>query len=226
MLNFSVQGKPIPQGSMSAFVPVAPNADIAEAIEWTRIEADSNTAAKGWDKEAARLHAVVDRLEAIGKWPTYQKHGPDAKTPGHFVASMHASNATELKHWRDKIAAAAREAYDGPQLFMPLSVKCDFDFARPAAHWRTGKRSDELHMWAPMHHTSMPDRDKLLRAVLDALTQSKVIWDDKIVAETPGRNWWSDVKGGGDGVRIVIAELPESTACRAWARKRYERRKQ
>lgn len=223
MISFTVTGTPVAQGSYVAFCPVSPNADIDEAVHYLGKYLREHGKMGAYDRRT--VASLTDRLAAIGEWPTYMKHKPGAKTPGHFVATMHASNAGKLNKWRNKIAAKATLAYRGPQIFMPVSVDATFTFIRPAAHWRSGDHSSELHKWAPKYHTSIPDRDKLLRAVLDALTQSGVIVDDKIVAATPGENLWSNVKDDGDGVSVMVTELPESDACRAWARKRYEKRK-
>ena len=45
-----------------------------------------------------------------------------------------------------------------------------FTMPRPKSHYRTGKYADSLRGDAPENHTSLPDLDKLIRCVLDALT--------------------------------------------------------
>lgn len=216
MIQFFVPGTPVAQGSMTPFTPVSPNADIDEAIEHLRSQATDDRD-NGYDHDADNLEDLADSLAAIGKWPAYQKHGPDAKTPGHFVATMRASNATALNKWRDKIAEAARYEYAGPPMYGPVRVQMTFTFVRPQNHWGTGRNARILKPWAPKYHANEPDIDKLTRAVLDALTQSGVIIDDKIVAEDPGVKLWSDTKDGGEGVAICVSSLlsGESKACRS-----------
>ena len=66
------------------------------------------------------------------------------------------SNSAKLKQWRNLIHEAAKEAGLTPQL-EPANVDLTFYLARP----RSVKREEP---------TVKPDLDKLVRAVLDALT--------------------------------------------------------
>jgi Holliday junction resolvase RusA-like endonuclease len=86
--------------------------------------------------------------------------------------------------WREAIARAARTAQGGPT-HRPVRVVIDFLFARPKGH--TGKKG--LLPSAPKHMTTKPDLDKLIRAVLDALTG--VVWvdDSQVVTVTARKDY-------------------------------------
>ena len=86
--------------------------------------------------------------------------------------------------WRQDVRAAALEAvgsdftpYDGP-----VRVDVLFVFARPKAHYRTGKRAGELRDDAPYWCDRKPDADKLARAIGDALATIVLRDDSRIVA--------------------------------------------
>ena len=90
---------------------------------------------------------------------------------GHAVVS-HARRAS-LEAWRIAVAQEARAAMHAADLFGgSLAVRIVFRLPRPSSH--TGKRG--LLPSAPLYPITAPDADKLLRAVLDALTG--VVWLD------------------------------------------------
>lgn len=84
------------------------------------------------------------------------------------------SNAATLKPWRRKIAdtvsAALPEEYEPTA--GPIELTCLFVFKRP----KTGPNSDP----SLTYHIIPPDRDKLLRAVQDALTGVVYIDDAQV----------------------------------------------
>jgi Holliday junction resolvase RusA-like endonuclease len=87
-----------------------------------------------------------------------------------------------------------------------LSMTLLFTFPRPKSHWRpvTKKRSEPtLHEKAPQRHTQRPDLDKLVRAVLDALT-GHVYGDDKQVTAISAVKIW-----GKQGSTLVVVSQPE-----------------
>jgi Holliday junction resolvase RusA-like endonuclease len=148
----------------------ARNADIDAAIEQLRSDA-SVEYENGFDADAKRLDALADRLAAVGRWPVRKN--------GRWLVNLIESNAKALNEWRAKIAAAAREAYDGEPVTRAVRVDIAYWFRRPKNHFRTGKYSHLLKATAPdeCDHDQHPDRDKHDRAVNDALTQAG-IWDD------------------------------------------------
>jgi Holliday junction resolvase RusA-like endonuclease len=83
--------------------------------------------------------------------------------------------------WRASVAEhAARLGV--PVLSGPVSVTVVFTFPRPKAHYRKGKHADELRESAPTWHSSVPDLDKLCRAIGDALAGVVIRNDSQIAA--------------------------------------------
>lgn len=114
-----------------------------------------------------------------------------------------------LAPWRADAIYALRKAMEGEGIDTftePVSVEVTFTYARPAAHYGTGRNSSVLKDSAPTYKASAPDLDKLQRAVGDALTQAAVVRDDALVVK------WSSVKVWGEipGVDVII--LPTTSA--------------
>jgi crossover junction endodeoxyribonuclease RusA len=107
--------------------------------------------------------------------------------------------------WRADIRAAFHEARpDAQPTGQPFHVDVAFSFRRPKTHLTS---KGLLRSGAPRYHTQAPDVDKLLRAVLDALTG--VVWhDDKQVAYVRGHKEWSER----DEATITITALEEPNA--------------
>lgn len=93
----------------------------------------------------------------------------------------------KLKPWRAEVIAAAREAYavamdgDAGPIMGPAYVWARFYFARPKGHYGTGRNEGKIKSTAPLAYTSMPDADKLQRALGDALAQAGVLHDDRLI---------------------------------------------
>lgn len=91
------------------------------------------------------------------------------------------NNDKRLRPWRDNLRAAATDAIADrarPRFArgVPVELIATFTFPRPRSHYGTGRNYQTLKPGAPDHVTTIPDCDKLLRA-LDALTDAGV-WDD------------------------------------------------
>lgn len=82
-------------------------------------------------------------------------------------------NKPQLRSWRSDVKAAAAEAWTGGIMDGDISLRLAFHLARPKAHYRA---NGELKPNAPRACPKKPDIDKLIRAVLDALTS--VLWSD------------------------------------------------
>ena len=79
----------------------------------------------------------------------------------------------DLYAWQSRISAAMSECdkTDGP-----VAVRLVFYVKRPKNHHGTGRNNGTLKPSAPKKPTTKPDLDKLIRAVLDAMTG--IIYDD------------------------------------------------
>lgn len=73
---------------------------------------------------------------------------------------------------------------------LPVRVECLFEFARPKAHYGTGRNAGKVKDSAPKRHTQKPDVDKLARAILDGLT-GVAIHDDSQVEEIDCIKYWT-----------------------------------
>lgn len=108
------------------------------------------------------------------------------------------SDNARLRPWRSTVTAAAAEARgDAPAMAGPIRVRLGFTFPRPAGHF--GKRG--LRPSAPVYPAVRPDLDKLVRAVLDALTESGCIRDDaQVVTLFAGKRY-----GEAPGVSVIVS---------------------
>lgn len=105
----------------------------------------------------------------------------------------------KVKDWRVAVVAAAREAYRGPLLTGPVSLRVLFRFPRLKGH--LGKRG--LLPSAPPYPATKPDATKLLRSLEDALTG--ILWrDDAQVVE----QWVAKVYGEPAGAIVAIEAAP------------------
>ena len=87
-------------------------------------------------------------------------------------ARMKAENRKALLAWRAAIKLFASQQWGGRRpTENAVAVHADFKFARPESHYRTGKYAGQLKATAPKRMKAKKnDLDKLLRALLDALT--------------------------------------------------------
>lgn len=115
---------------------------------------------------------------------------------------------TKTKPWRQDVVAAALNAIaDDPDagwpLLGPLGVEITFALPRIKAHYRTGRRANELRENAPRWSDKKPDIDKLQRAILDALTDAGVWRDDSQVAQVTARKEYAEPGHTGASIRVV-----------------------
>ena len=115
--------------------------------------------------------------------------------------ALTATNAKRLKPWRLEMKTAAAAARNGNAPYVSqVRLELDFHFPRPMGHF--GKRG--LRPSAPLQMFRRPDLDKLIRAVLDALTDAGVLRDDAQVDDIRARKRYC-AEGESPGVRVVIA---------------------
>ena len=100
----------------------------------------------------------------------------------HVGEGRMVESSERVKPWRRQVAAAYRDHCFGDMLDGPVSVTVDFYLPRPKAHYGTGRNAGTLKPSAPAEHRTMPDLDKLTRAVGDAPTRLAWRDDSQIVA--------------------------------------------
>jgi len=106
--------------------------------------------------------------------------------------------------WRRLVQGAAVEAMMGKPIFLgAVELRMGFDLPRPASHYGTGRNVTTVKASAPPWPITMPDLDKLVRAVGDALTDAGVWKDDsQVVSLTTAKRY-----GDRPGVLIQVKEL-------------------
>lgn len=107
---------------------------------------------------------------------------------------MRDANSHRLHAWRREVAGAAGVAWLGEPLREPVRVSLRFVFPRPAGAPRSRR-------WPSVR----PDLDKLVRAVLDALT-GVVLADDALVVSLQAHKVYL---GTGPGVAIAVRAMDD-----------------
>ena len=107
--------------------------------------------------------------------------------------------------WKSAIAEAARSYCPREPWRGAVGVELTFGFARPKAHYRTGKYEGELRAGAPEHHLHKPDCDNLAKAVLDAMTLLGFWRDDCQVVMLVVTKGYADEAG----VVVTVTDLAQ-----------------
>lgn len=114
-------------------------------------------------------------------------------------------NKPAKKNWENAVATAAAEAMAGRELITgPVWVQFVFRFARPKAHFRTGKKSHILSDSAPEFHINKPDFDKLCRLMADAMTGVVYRDDSQIWGAILEKQWTT----GSEGAHVIVDSEP------------------
>jgi Holliday junction resolvase RusA-like endonuclease len=125
-------------------------------------------------------------------------------------AYLTEDHSTSKPWMRDMIVALKRERDGSVPCAEPVEVHLFFKFQRGAE--TTSPRRSGNQIW-PSHDTDWPtavdigDEDKLRRNVLDALTQSGVLADDRLSVGGMNYKRWC-VAGEQPGVQIVVLTAP------------------
>lgn len=136
---------------------------------------------------------IYGRPQQVGSkspWNPTRADGSMVMKNGKPVIATMDSNK-KSKPWMAAVAAAAGEVMEGRDLITgPVRLSVTFFFARPKAHYGTGRNAGKLKASAPERHAQTPDLAKLIRCLEDGMT--KVVWrDDKQVCcyGEPSRQW-------------------------------------
>ena len=100
----------------------------------------------------------------------------------HVGEGRMVESSKRVKPWRRQVAAAYVDHDFGDMLIGPVTLTVDFYLPRPKSHYGTGRNAGILKDSAPAEHLTMPDLDKLVRALGDALTRLAWRDDSQIVA--------------------------------------------
>ncbi len=140
---------------------------------------------------------------------------------GSMTLTRHPSGATSARYgkhvyaWRTTVTdflmmQAASSPFEKRRT-EPVGVDLHFMLARPKHHFRTGKFAGELKAGVPDRPTTSPDLDKLVRAVLDSITDSGCVWtDDAQVATLSASKMYTPI-GDDDAGPGVYVRLYEET---------------
>jgi crossover junction endodeoxyribonuclease RusA len=109
--------------------------------------------------------------------------------------------------WREAVRGQTQAAMRGrPPLGGPVRVRVWFWLPRPKGHYGTGRNTDQVRPSAPVRPSGTPDLDKLLRAILDGLTDGGAWKDDGQVVELTARKLYV-LPGLTPGAKIEITEV-------------------
>ena len=109
-------------------------------------------------------------------------------------------SSARVKPWRAAVAWHAARTGAAFGRGVPVAVSVVFERRRPQSHYGTGRNADRLRPAAPPHPSSIPDLDKLLRALFDALTASGIINDDAQIVRVDAQKSWAPA-----AARTVVA---------------------
>lgn len=116
------------------------------------------------------------------------------------------SDNPKLRPWRDAVCWHARAALGRQAPFAcPLVVSAVFYLPRPAGHFGSGRNAGQLRPAAPAYPAVKPDLDKLVRGVLDALSEAGVWRDD---AQVVALGEVAKVYGDKPGASIAVEPAP------------------
>jgi Holliday junction resolvase RusA-like endonuclease len=120
-----------------------------------------------------------------------------------------------LPQWRMTITAHALERKDKTPgldfpMVGPIGARITFVLNRPKNHFGTGKNASLVKPGSPKYPATMPDIDKLLRAVLDGLTDAGVWVDDGQVVWVQTIKVYTDQTLGSrsEGVEVTLGLMP------------------
>lgn len=137
-------------------------------------------------------------------------------TPAPQGSKKHVGNGVmiesskHLKPWRASVAWIAKQHTKQPHAG-PIKLDLEFVMPRPKSHYGTGRNAERIKPSAPDVHTQKPDIDKLVRAVLDAITGIAYI-DDSQVVKVTARKHWPHFFGDRAGVYVIVVPVEELAA--------------
>lgn len=137
-------------------------------------------------------------------------------------ANVVDDNKAKLRTWRDDVRAAVydvmyRTHWTRIERPSGVSLGIRFHVDRPAGHYGTGRNARVVKPSAPANPTTKPDLDKLVRAILDALTSAGVYADDSQVVAIATWKVYTAPGGPSSGATINVTPLDAAPAVSAHA---------
>ena len=100
-----------------------------------------------------------------------------------FVRGGHAGVYTpdSAESWKQSVRLQATANAPESLVTAPIRIELDFFLPRPKAHH---KRDGSVKSNSPIWHCKKPDLDNLIKAVVDAITDTQRVWmDDSQICE-------------------------------------------
>src|SRR5262245_37813289 len=125
---------------------------------------------------------------------------------------MNTAGNPPLAAWRMKVTANARQALEN-QGWTPVEdggavgIKIVFLLDRPKHHFGTGRNATLVKDSSPEYPAGKPDIDKLVRAILDALTDAGVWADDSQVCYVLASKTWTNDINRREGATITLGRM-------------------
>lgn len=94
--------------------------------------------------------------------------------------------------WREAIRSEAQREDGRFGRGVPVRVAINFYMPRPQGHYGTGRNAQKVKPSAPGRPASLPDIDKLVRAVLDGIVMGGLLADDSQVASLHADKFYAD----------------------------------
>lgn len=140
---------------------------------------------------------------------TIHGHAKPQGSKRHIGNGIMVESSKGLKPWRDQLKLLAQAHRPPVPLDGPVAITLTFRFARPKAHYGTGRNAQTLRADAPVYCTTRRNGDgsKLQRAVEDALVDACWMTDDSLIARWIGEKRWCCRHTETPGVRITLAPL-------------------
>lgn len=115
-------------------------------------------------------------------------------------------SSKRVKPWREDVRMVAGLAMTGDPWGGPIALEVAFDFRRPASHFLTDGITLSSIGRRALYPGRRGDGDKLLRAVMDALTGIVFHDDDQVTAIYATKGW-----GPRDEARVSVRRLVGAT---------------
>lgn len=113
----------------------------------------------------------------------------------------------KLKFWESNVRAVAHGVWEGAPSDRPVHVNVVFFFDRPCSHCGTGRNAGILKTGAPKEHVKNPDLDKLVRGLLDGLTEVVFKDDRQVISITARKRYLLFPRAGhGPGALVTVRE--------------------